>query len=132
MIDTQSGGGGGHAQRPTGYWSREVKRLRGVADPGIDQVVETYHRERLELADARDLVRSMIRKLSQAKHEPQRFTRDAIDQNGTWLTDALHVALADLVQEFWPPDLTDLKGVSNWLNYKERMHFITAYFMIYQ
>jgi hypothetical protein len=37
-----------------------------------------------------------------------------------------------LVREFGPSDPADLKGVSNWLDYKERMRFITAYFMIYQ
>ena len=26
----------------------------------------------------------------------------------------------------------DIKGVPNWLDYEERMRFITAYFMIYQ
>jgi hypothetical protein len=38
----------------------------------------------------------------------------------------------ELVREFGPADLADLQGVSNWLDYKERMRFITAYFMIYQ
>ena len=38
----------------------------------------------------------------------------------------------ELVREFGPSDPADLQGVSNWLDYEERMRFITAYFMIYQ
>ncbi|GEM_PF-6024972 len=40
--------------------------------------------------------------------------------------------VADLVQQYGPPDPADLKGVSNWLDYNERMRFIVTYFMIYQ
>jgi hypothetical protein len=38
----------------------------------------------------------------------------------------------ELVREFGPRDPADLQGVPNWLDYEERMRFITAYFMIYQ
>src|SRR5215469_7142885 len=37
-----------------------------------------------------------------------------------------------LVERYGPADPADLKGVSNWLNYEERMRFIVAYFMAYQ
>jgi hypothetical protein len=37
-----------------------------------------------------------------------------------------------LVQQYGPADPADLKGVSDWLNYEERMRFIVAYFMAYQ
>ncbi|SRR5208337_1093523 len=95
VIDAQSGGGGGREQKPTERWSRnELARLRGATDPEMDQIVEAYHREHPEFADARDLVRAMIQELSQAKSDPQRFTRDATDQDGTWLAAALNLALA--------------------------------------
>jgi hypothetical protein len=41
-------------------------------------------------------------------------------------------SVRELVREFGPSDPADLQGVSNWLDYEERMRFITAYFMIYQ
>lgn len=37
-----------------------------------------------------------------------------------------------LVQRYGPADPANLKGVSDWLNYEERMRFIVAYFMVYQ
>jgi hypothetical protein len=40
--------------------------------------------------------------------------------------------VADLIQQYGPPDPTALKGVSNWLDYTERMRFIVTYFMVYQ
>jgi hypothetical protein len=40
--------------------------------------------------------------------------------------------VTDLVRRYGPADPADLKGVSNWLNYDERMQFIVAYFMGYQ
>lgn len=40
--------------------------------------------------------------------------------------------VSDLVQRYGPSDPADLKGVSNWLDYEERMRFIVAYFMAYQ
>jgi hypothetical protein len=95
VSDAQSVGGGSRERKPTERWSRnELARLRGATDPEIDQVVAAYHRENPEFADARDLVRAMIQELSQAKSEPQRFTRDATDHGGTWLADALNLALA--------------------------------------
>jgi len=68
--------------------------MRGMADPEVDQVVEGYYRKHPELGDSRSLVRSMIRELSQAKQEPQRFMHDAADHDNTWLTAALNVAHA--------------------------------------
>ncbi len=38
----------------------------------------------------------------------------------------------ELVRELGSSDPADLRGVSNWLDYEERMRFITANFMIYQ
>ena len=94
VIDAQGGGGGGREQGPSERWSAaELNRLRGETDPGIDHVVEAYHREHPEL-DARDLVISMIQELSRAKREPRRFGRDAVDQDRSWLTAAFGVALA--------------------------------------
>lgn len=40
--------------------------------------------------------------------------------------------VAALVRQYGPADPANLKGVSNWLGYKERMSFIVAYFMVYQ
>ena len=40
--------------------------------------------------------------------------------------------VAELVRRYGPPDPADLKGVSNWLDYAERMRFIVTYFMGYQ
>jgi hypothetical protein len=40
--------------------------------------------------------------------------------------------VADLVRRYGPADPTKLKGVSNWLDYWERMQFIVTYFMVYQ
>ncbi len=102
MVDAQHDGSDSREQGPAERWSQsELARLRRASDPEIDQVVKAYHREHPELADARDLVTSMIRELSQAKTEPQRFTREAIAQDGTWLTAALTVALAP---PRWNPD----------------------------
>jgi hypothetical protein len=76
MIDAQHNQGGGRGQVLEGRWSRrELARLRSAADPEIDQVVAAYHRQHPELTDPRNLVRSMIQELSQAKRDPQRFTR---------------------------------------------------------
>jgi hypothetical protein len=36
------------------------------------------------------------------------------------------------VARFGPPDPRYLRGVANWLDYKERMRFIVTYFMGYQ
>ena len=94
VIDAQAGGGSVREQRQAGRWPPgELTRLRGETDPGIDRVVEAYHREHPELA-ARDWVVSMIRELSQAKRDRQLVIRDEIDQDGTWLTAALNVTLA--------------------------------------
>ena len=76
-------------------------RLRRAADPEIDQVVAAYHRQHPELTDPRDLVRSMIQELGKAKRDPQRFTRAAANPDGTWLTEALAIALAP---PRWQPD----------------------------
>ena len=79
MIDAQGDGSGGRGPTPSGRWSPdELRRLRGETDPEIDRVVQAYRREHPEL-DARDRVRSMIRELSRAKREPQRFAREAVD-----------------------------------------------------
>ena len=43
----------------------------------------------------------MIQELSQAKRDPQRFTRAAANPDGTWLTEALAIALAP---PRWQPD----------------------------
>lgn len=40
--------------------------------------------------------------------------------------------VARLVQQYGPTDPARLEGVSNWLDYDERMRFIVAYFMTYQ
>jgi hypothetical protein len=40
--------------------------------------------------------------------------------------------VARLVQRYGPTDPAQLQGVSNWLDYDERMRFIVAYFMTYQ
>jgi hypothetical protein len=40
--------------------------------------------------------------------------------------------VARLVQRYGPADPAQLNGVSNWLDYDERMRFIVAYFMTYQ
>jgi len=90
VIDAQHNKGGGRGQVPEGRWSRrELARLRGAADPEIDQVVAAYHRRHPELTDPRDLVRSIIQELSQAKRNPQRFTRAAANPDGPW-----HIARA--------------------------------------
>src|SRR5215469_15403227 len=94
VIDAHSNEGGDRGQVLEGRWSRrELARLRRVADPEIDKVVATYHRQHPELTDPRDLVRSMIRELSQAKKDPQRITRAAVNPGGTWRTEALAIAL---------------------------------------
>ena len=72
-----------------------------MADPEIDEIVAAYHRRHPELTDARDLVRSMIRELSLAKRDPERFTRAAGNPDRTWLSEALGIALAP---PRWPPD----------------------------
>ena len=101
VIDAHNDGGGGEPD-PAGRWSRsELARLRSATDPEIDRLVETYHRAHPELADARDLVRSMIQELSQAKVEPERFTRAAADHGETWPAAALRIALAP---PRWSPD----------------------------
>lgn len=102
MIDAQSNEGGGRGQALAGRWSRrELDRLRGVADPEIDQIVAAYHRQHPELTDPRDLVRSMIQELGKAKRDPHRFTHAAANPDGTWLTEALVIALAP---PRWQPD----------------------------
>jgi ER-bound oxygenase mpaB/B'/Rubber oxygenase, catalytic domain len=102
VVDAQGDGSGSREQGPAERWSpSEFARLRQTTDPEIDQVVMAYHREHPELAEARDLVTSMIRELSQAKKDPHRFTREAIGQDGTWLTAALSIALAP---PRWNPD----------------------------
>jgi hypothetical protein len=102
VIDAQSNEGGGRGRVLEGRWSRrELARLRSAADPEIDQVVAAYHRQHPELTDPRDLVRSMILELREAKRDPQRFTRAAANPDGTWLTEALAVALAP---PHWQPD----------------------------
>jgi hypothetical protein len=40
--------------------------------------------------------------------------------------------VAELVRRYGPLDPADLRGVSNWLDYQERMRFIVTYFMGYQ
>lgn len=40
--------------------------------------------------------------------------------------------VADLIQQYGPPDPAASEGVSNWLDYTERMRFIVTYFMVYQ
>jgi hypothetical protein len=93
MVDAHSGSGG-REQGPKERWSpEEFSRLRAATDPDIDGLVEAYRRDHPEFTDARDMVRSMIRELSHAKNDPQRFASGAIDQNGTWLAAALDVAL---------------------------------------
>lgn len=102
MVDAQGEGSDRREQGPAERWSQgELARLRHATDPEIDQVVMAYHREHHELADSRDLVTSMIQELSQAKSDPQRFTREAIGRDGAWLTTALSVALAPPP---WDPD----------------------------
>jgi hypothetical protein len=102
VIDAQSNEGGGRGQVLEGRWSRrELARLRSAADPEIDQVVAAYQRQHPELTDPRDLVRSMILELREAKRDPHRFTRAAANPDGTWLTEALAIALAP---PRWQPD----------------------------
>jgi len=40
--------------------------------------------------------------------------------------------VSELVLRYGPPDPANVRGVSNWLVYEERMRFIVAYFMAYQ
>lgn len=95
MIHAQSGGGGGRERAPTGRWTKsELRRLRRAADPEIDRVVASYHREHPALDDSRDLVRSLIQELARVKSDPAAFTPSAAGQNGTWLADALKIAFA--------------------------------------
>jgi hypothetical protein len=102
VIDAHGNEGEGRGQALAGRWSRrELDRLRGTADPEIDQIVADYHRQHPELTDPRDLVRSMIQELGQAKMDPHRFTRAAANPDGTWLTEALAIALAP---PRWQPD----------------------------
>src|SRR5215469_4498102 len=101
VIDAHGNEGGDRGQVLEGRWSRrELARLRRVADPEIDKVAATYHRQHPELTDPRDLVRSMIRELSQAKKD--RFTRAAVNPGGRWLTEALAIALAPPMNERGP------------------------------
>ena len=108
VIDAHSNEGGDRGQVLEGRWSRrELARLREVADPEIDEIVAAYHRRHPELTDARDLVRSMIRELSLAKRDPERFTRAAGNPDRTWLSEALGIALAP---PRWPPDPALIEG----------------------
>jgi len=89
VIDAHSTEGGGREQVLEGRWSRrELARLRRVANLEIDQLVAANHRQHPEFTAAGDLVISMIRELSHAKKDPQRFTRAAANPDGTWLTEA--------------------------------------------
>jgi hypothetical protein len=102
VIDAQNERGGGRKKEPAERWSRgELDRLHGATDPKIDRVVAAYLRDHPEFADARNLVMSMIRELSEAKRDPQWFTRRANGPEETWLTDALEIALAPPP---WNPD----------------------------
>jgi len=95
VIDAQNDGESGHEQDPSGRWSQsEFRRLRNATDPEIERVVSAYQLAHPELADARELVRSMIGELSLAKNEPQWFTRDAAGHQGTLLTAAFDIAFA--------------------------------------
>jgi hypothetical protein len=40
--------------------------------------------------------------------------------------------VSELVQKYGPTDPANVPGVSNWLDYEDRMRFIVAYFMAYQ
>jgi hypothetical protein len=94
MVDAQSGESGGREQGPKERWSAaEFDRLRNAADPDIDRLVEDYRRDHPEFANSRDMVRSMIKELHQAKNDPHRFTSSAIHQDETWLAAALEIAL---------------------------------------
>ena len=130
MIDAQHNQGGGRGQVLEGRWSRpELARLRGTADPEIDRVVAAYHRQHPELTDPRDLVRSMIQELSQAKRDPQRFTRAAANPDGTWLTETLAIALAP---PRWQPDpdsrlLGPLQPVAHALLRRLGRHVLISY-----
>src|SRR5215470_16647226 len=107
VVDAKSGDSSNQDRPRAERWSPSgLSRLRGMADPEIDQVVEGYYREHPELGDSRSLVRSMIRELGKVKQEPQRFMRDAVDQDDTWLTAALNVAL---VPPHWKIDPAMIK-----------------------
>jgi ER-bound oxygenase mpaB/B'/Rubber oxygenase, catalytic domain len=96
VIDAQNDRESGHEQDPSGRWSQsEFRRLRNATDPEIERVVSAYQLAHPELADARELVRSMIQELSLAKNEPQWFTRDAAGHQGTLLTAAFDIVFAD-------------------------------------
>ena len=96
MIDTRNDGQSGHEQGPPVRWSQsEFRRLRNATDPAIERVVSAYQLAHPELADARDLVRSMILELGLAKNEPQWFTHDAGGHQGTLLTAAFDIVFAD-------------------------------------
>jgi len=96
MIDTRNDGQSGHEQGPPVRWSQsEFRRLRNATDPAIERVVSAYQLAHPELADARDLVRSMILELGLAKNEPQWFTHDAAGHQGTLLTAAFDIVFAD-------------------------------------
>lgn len=96
MIDTRNDGQSGHEQGPPVRWSQsEFRRLRNATDPAIERVVSAYRLAHPELADARELVRSMILELGLAKNEPQWFTHDAGGHQGTLLTAAFDIVFAD-------------------------------------
>src|SRR5260370_13491289 len=95
VIDAQNDGESGHEQDPSARWSQsEFRRLRNATDPEIERVVSGYQFAHPELADARELVRSMILELGLAKNEPQWFTRDTAGHQGTLLTAAYDIAFA--------------------------------------
>ena len=95
VNDAQNDGESGHEQDPSGRWSQsEFRRLRNATDPEIERVVSAYQLTHPELADARELVRSIIGELSLAKNEPQWFTRDVAGHQGTLLTAAFDIAFA--------------------------------------
>ena len=102
MIYSQGDGEGGHDQAPSGRWSRdEFNKLRNATDPEMERIVSAYQLAHPELADARELVRSMIKELALAKTEPQRFTSAASGRQETLLTAAFGLAFAD---PRWPAD----------------------------
>jgi hypothetical protein len=68
VIDAQNDRESGHEQDPSGRWSQsEFRRLRNATDPEIERVVSAYQLAHPELADARELVRSMIQEVSLAE-----------------------------------------------------------------
>jgi mpaB/rubber oxygenase-like protein len=102
VIHAQDDREGGHDQAPSGRWSPdEFKKLRKATDPEMERVVSDYQRAHPELADARDLVRSMIRELTLAKKEPRRLMGAASGYQETLLTTAFGLEGAD---QHWPAD----------------------------